>query len=136
MRKKLFVKLFTALIGLIFFCVGSYMLNSNIELSNRGEKTKGIVMEIGEERNSDGDLMYYPIVKFSDKWGKEYIVPVSSERSNPIGYDVGDSISLIYHRNNPASVRINTVFWMYIFPSIFILGGLLALKMAYSIRNF
>lgn len=135
MNKKIPVKIFIILIGLTSFIFGLYFLSSKLKLNKTGEKVKGIVVEIGKERNSDHEMMYYPIVKFSDKLGKEHTVRMLIQYSSPT-WSVGDAIDLIYPKGDVKSVGINSIFWIYIFPSIFILVGLFWLRVVYSIDHF
>lgn len=121
--------------GIILCCLGVYLLCWNTGLRRMGKRTKGVVIEIVEETDSDDVLKYYPIVKFSDKSNKEHIVPISRQTSYYISYEVGDTIALIYPENDVKLVRMNTFYWMYIIPFLPILGGLFILRGMFMMDN-
>ncbi len=126
----MFKKIIAILVGLLFVIVSLYWLNKNIQLVKNGESVNGIVVGIGQKWDDDGSeskLYYYPIVKFTDRFEQEHTVEVSNQLSNPSFYDVGDDIAIVYPKGDVNGAYINSVWWIYVFPSIFLGLGLLVL---------
>lgn len=81
---------------LIYFAIKQY--ESTIELINNGIKTSGKVIDLIEISDSDGST-YKPVFKFTDKTGAE-ITFKSSVSSSPASYKIGDSVKIIYSKDN------------------------------------
>lgn len=115
---------FFLLFSLVFIGVGSWLLNSNLKVAANGVETTGTVTDIKIKSNSDGGDSYFPIVQFTLEDGESYTHQLKQSSSSG-AYRVGDPILLIYEKGNKETVRINSVFWLYGFPSIFIGAGVL-----------
>lgn len=79
-----------------------------------------------EDSDEDEDvtrMVYYPIVEFMTANGEKY-QSKGSIGSYPASYQVGDSLSVLYHPDNPHRFEINS-FWSLWFSSIvlMLLGG-------------
>jgi hypothetical protein len=128
-------RIITILIGVIFCSVGLFYLSGKMVLVSTGIKTEGEVVQIGQVTDSEGDYMYYPVVNFADKAGKKHTIAISDTKSNYVEYSVGDSINLVYLEGDVNSVAINSIFWIYIFPNIFVVIGFFILAMGFYTKD-
>lgn len=70
MELSLLVIFICLLIGVVFTLVGIRMISKHRKTINRGLKTRATVIDILEEKTSDG-ITYRPVLKFRDKNGLE-----------------------------------------------------------------
>ncbi len=93
------------LIVFLLMAGGIYVMNKKIDFMDEVEatyleKTKGIVLFKDGERGT----FTYPVyeVKFIDKFSrKEYII--HTEEKSPTSYQVGDSVEVLYTKEDPSS---------------------------------
>ena len=104
------------IMSLVFIGLGIFLLSKNIFLQFTGIKTEGIVLEINKKEKEN---QYYPTVQFTLENGETYVADIFPS-SNRLFIEKGDSISLIYPKNNHKEVAYNSAGWVYGFPFIFI----------------
>ncbi|AWW73010.1 hypothetical protein CD351_01060 [Erythrobacter sp. KY5] len=114
-------------IGLLFAAIGFSFLASDRELATAGVRTTGVVIENIKSRDSDGDLLYSPVVAFHDVSGVRHIYQ-SSTKTNWSDYSRGETVELIYNPDDPTDAVINSVMDRFFLPSMFAgLGSIFAL---------
>jgi len=97
----------------IFLGVGSLMLvgamlawNSTRGFIAHAQTTTGKVVELREVRDKDGgSSTWKPVVHFTAAGGQD-VTFSSSFSSNPAPYDVGDTVEVLYLRDDPGDARI------------------------------
>jgi hypothetical protein len=99
-------------------------VTKNMNLIENGIQVEGKVIGLSQNNNSDGARMYYPVVQFILENGSPHTKQVAFG-SNPAAYDVGANLSILYYKEDPDSAVINSSFWMYGFPGIFIGIGII-----------
>ncbi|MCI5056208.1 MAG: hypothetical protein MRY83_08870 [Flavobacteriales bacterium] len=107
---------------IIFVCVGLYILTNNIIKQLNWEKTTGIVVEVKEKKNSSNQ--FYPMVEFKTNIGEIVKVEIN-QSSNRFYYGKGEDIPVIYPENDFKKAEINSIGWVYGFPLIFIVLGII-----------
>jgi hypothetical protein len=116
--KKLFEKI-SIIIMLIsgFACItlgiGFYYKNENFK--KNAIRTQGTIVELKERKRA-----YIPIFVFYDINNNQVKVTARISTSPPIGR-VGDSVKVIYHKDNPSGAKIE-LFWLALLP-LFAFGG-------------
>ena len=105
--------------------IGFYVSTNNIV--NNGVQTEGIVIENRASYDSDGGRTYTPVVEFTLGSGETHIASPNMSTSPP-SYSEGDPIRIAYFPETPDNIIINTPFWTFWFPMIFIsVGGIAGL---------
>jgi Protein of unknown function (DUF3592) len=82
------------------------------------ERTTGTVIDL-DARTSDGDLVYYPMVRFTTAGGRRVEFTSSSGSSSPP--DVGDRVEVLYDPDDPQDAQLSGFFSLWLWPIV--LGG-------------
>ena len=87
----------------------------------RAVPAEGTVVDLIASRDSDGDTMYYPRVRFRTGAGdlEEFTGGVGSK---PAAFDVGEGVRVLYDPERPGDARIDTFFQLWFLPLL--LGGM------------
>lgn len=122
MNGKIIGILVTFIFAAVFGGLGiGFYISTNKVLKN-GVQTEGIVIENRQSYDSDGDATYTPVVEFTLGNGEVYTASPNMSTSPP-SYSEGDPIQIAYLPETPNSIIINTPFWTFWFPMIFIMVG-------------
>ncbi|MFK7936536.1 MAG: DUF3592 domain-containing protein [Saprospiraceae bacterium] len=111
--------IFTVFIGL-----GLFLLTTNVIRQLTWEKATGIVREVKERK--DDRNQFYPLVEFKTNTGAVVAVAIK-QSSNRFHYQVGEQIPIIYPVANFKKAKINSSGWVYGFPLIFIILGIIGM---------
>lgn len=103
--------------GGVFAIVGVGFLLYSVYFSVNTAATIGTVIEMRGGRGQS------PVVEYAVQ-GKRF-VHYSSLYSNPPSYSVGDPVHLLYDPAAPTSSQIDSFEERWLFPVVFLLGGLL-----------
>jgi hypothetical protein len=76
------------------------------------------------EKDKDGDQYFRPVITFKDTAGKEIAV-TSNLSSNPAAYAKGDTVPLVYKRDQPEKADLETFFGMWGPASMFLIAGII-----------
>ena len=84
---------------------------------------KVVSFEVKHEKDKKKNkTMYYPIVSFKDKNGRELEFR-SNTGSNPKSYRVGEIVEVIYRKDNSDNAKINSFSSMWLLPLILSIFG-------------
>jgi hypothetical protein len=87
----------------------------------RADKADGTVVALIGERDSDGDTMYYPRVRFITRSGNP-VEFTGSVGSSPAAFDVGEPVAVLYDPAEPEEARIDSFFQLWF--AALVLGGI------------
>jgi hypothetical protein len=79
--------------------------------------TGGIVIELIDSRDSDGDTVYYPRVRYTTREGKT-LEFTGSVGSKPAAFDIGEAVTVLYDRERPTDARIDAFFELWLLSII------------------
>ncbi len=82
-----------------------------------GVSADGVVIDLIAERDSDGDNVYYPRVRFLTPAG-EPVEFTGSVGSSPAAFDVGEPVAVLYNPSAPRDARIDSFFQLWFAPLI------------------
>ena len=99
-------------IGLLLLTLAAWSVWSTKMWIARSVETQGTVVEMVRVRDSDGDYMYAPLVRFSTAEGKT-VEFQSSLRTNPPAYRTGQTVSVLYDPAVPESASIRGFFTLW-----------------------
>jgi hypothetical protein len=88
----------------------------------------GKVIRLDEKTNSDGKVGYSPVFTYINADGNSYTI-YSDTSSNPPGFVEGESVRVLYSKDDPASARIDSFLQLWLMPVVFCsIGGVFALS--------
>ncbi len=107
------------------FCLwGVYAGYVSWKLEQNGEATTGIVTQLEEGSDSDGDCcVYSPVVEFEAN-GQRYSFD-GDTASYPPAYEVGEQVSVLYDPADPNTAQINKWTERWLMPVILVPAMLL-----------
>lgn len=109
-------------LGLGFLAGSAWTARSAADARARAVRADGEVVELVEERSSDSSRsMWAPRVRFQVPDGRSFEF-VSSVRTNPPTYAVGDRVVVRYAPDRPSDARLDDWLSWWFLPSL--LGGL------------
>jgi hypothetical protein len=107
------------------FCLwGAYAASTAIQWELNGETTPATVIELKESNDAELGRRYTSIVEYAVD-GQTYSAEVG-EPSIPAKYDVGETVTVRYQRDEPQTVEIDSWSERWIFPLIIIPSMILA----------
>jgi hypothetical protein len=87
----------------------------------RADTADGTVIDLIGERDSDGDTIYYPRVRYVTRSGNP-VEFTGSVGSSPPAFDVGEPVAVLYDPAEPEEARIDSFFQLWF--AALILGGI------------
>jgi hypothetical protein len=112
------------LFSLPFLGGGGFLLWKTVQHTQSYEHTTGRITGVSEGRSKDGTT-YAPRVEFQTSDGRTY--QFTSMYSSSFQPMVGKTVEVLFNPLSPNQAVIKSTFEMYVFPSIFIVVGLLIL---------
>ena len=88
------------------------------------ERATGTVIDLSSRTDSDGDVMYHPVVRFTNAEGRT-VQFVSSTGSSPASESEGDRVEVLYDPDDPEDAKLSGFFDLWLWPIAFgALGGM------------
>ena len=112
-----------AFMAFIFSSVGGAFLYYSSDFVANATEVSGIVVDVTVNRN-DGSTTYKPTVSYVDMNGVKQTGQTFLS-SSTYNFPRGSKINILYDPRDPSSIRINSWFGLWGFPSIFLGVGLL-----------
>lgn len=98
-------RLLVIVIGVAFILIGVYLLKSeNTTREKCTVKVEGRVIELKEEKDSDGNPIYYPIIEYEADGMKRRATGKTGQ--NPPKYGLGQEFEIYYNPNRVTEIRI------------------------------
>jgi len=124
--------LFAISLGLLFF---SYHFYGRTQTFLDGaDYAVGTVIELKEQYSSDSDNTYAAVVEYRDRLGRNFTF-VDSFSSSPAYYQTGDTVHVLYDREDPSKAQIDRGllnYWLTVLlgslGALFLLMGLHSVK--------
>ena len=110
--------------GIIFLGIAFAWWQSSQSFIETAERVEGVVVEVRENRNRDGNTLYSPVVEFTDHAGQLQKFQ-SSVSSYPQRYFVGDKVQVLYAKDNPNSAVIDNWWYHNLTPLILLVIGII-----------
>jgi hypothetical protein len=88
------------------------------------ERATGTVIDLSSRTDSDGTVVYHPIVRFTTAEGRT-VQFVSGSGSSPAAQSEGDSVEVLYDPDDPQDAKLSGFFDLWLWPLAFAaLGGM------------
>ncbi len=104
---------FVVMLGLLFpaiFGVATYVAyGSTTAFMENAEKADGVVVRLVESRMSEGGFGYAAVIEFTPVGGRKTEFRDNSEVCNPPCKKVGERVKVLYNREDPTDVRVDSL---------------------------
>lgn len=125
-RNGLLILLFFIACSLVPLAYGGYKLHYFWDITAHGTQGKAEILRIEEVRSSSSSHSnYYPVIRFKD--ASETVHERKVERVKQFKYKPGETVDILYDRDNPSRVIIDSVKDQIVAPIILLLLGGVAL---------
>lgn len=111
------------LVAASFLAVSIAILLNGINLKKNGVPAAGTVIELKRQR-SGRSVSYKPVIEFTAEGGVKH-TSLLNVASNPPRFSKGEKVTIIYSKDNPDNIIIDSVSDIYIIPIIFDAAGVL-----------
>jgi hypothetical protein len=128
-----FWQLFLA-IGVVTLIVGAVMFVRTVQFVADAKRATGTVVDLSRERDSEGDVSFYPVVRFTAGTG-ETIVFVSSSGSSPASETPGDRVEVLYDPDDPYDAKLSGFLHLWLPAAIFPGVGAVFIAAAWYLRR-
>lgn len=110
-----------ALVGAVFMAFASWLYWEDAAFAERALDAQGTVTENIRYYDDEGELLYRPVVTYSDEAGQSHTFSSSVSSSSP-QFDIGETVDVLYDPAAPGDARVDAFMSRGIFPLAF--GGL------------
>lgn len=110
-KKKLKIVGYTlGALSLVFLKISIFIFYNQNNFNKTAIKTQGTIINYSLESSLDSDGRYsnytYPVIKFQDEFNNEIIWKSNFTNNNAI--IIGEKVALLYDKNDPKNVSIDT----------------------------
>jgi len=118
------------LLGIAFLLIGISVLSRSKRIINNGISVEAQVVNVKVSRMSK-KTYYEPEIGFTSLNGETIHAKLGKTSGSP-AYSAGDKVKIIYSKDNPNEIIVDSFFSKYGFPVIFIAAGALLLLIGLS----
>jgi hypothetical protein len=108
--------------GVVLLIVGAALLVRQVQFVTAAERATGTVVAVSRETDSDGEVTFYPVVRFTTAHGKE-IEFKSSTGSKPASHSTGDRVEVLYDPDDPSDAQLSGFLDLWLGPGVLLLLG-------------
>jgi hypothetical protein len=96
----------------LFLVAGIGLLIEAAIFQSEAENARGRVIDVDANYDSDGGVSYRPLIRYRRADGRSFEAETHIASS---GYDyrIGERVDILYSRDDPGTVRINSLFSLY-----------------------
>jgi hypothetical protein len=121
-------------LGVGLLIVGAVVLVRTVRFVADAEHATGTVIDMSRERDSEGGVTFYPVVRFTTAAG-ERIEFVSTSGSNPPSETPGDRVEVLYNPDDPSAAKLSGLFHVWLLPIILLVMGAVFAGSAWFVRR-
>ena len=121
-------------VGIVALVIGMVTLVRTVQFVQRAEHAPGTVIDLSRETDSEGEVTFYPVVRFTTAEGKE-IEFKSSSGSSPPSQSEGDRVDVLYDPDDPNDARLSGIFDLWLFPIVSFALGAAFLAVTFFVRR-
>ncbi len=121
--RKIMLAAVLFLIGTGPLVFGFYDYTSTSNFVEKSKSTTGTVLNLLQERDSEGSILYKPFVSFQTENG-ELIEFASKTSSYPASYSIGENVSVLYDPSDPYNAQLNSFSSLWFGILIFFVVGI------------
>jgi hypothetical protein len=102
----------------ILLIVGIVLGFSTRSFIAHGTAATGKVVQLDEKTDSDGEMQYSPVFTYVAADGNTYTIR-SNVWSRPAGFVVGQSVRVLYEKDDPANARLDSFWQLWLSTTVF-----------------
>ena len=121
-------------IGVVVLIVGAVMFVLTVRFVAEAEHATGTVVDLSRRSNSEGTVLFYPVVRFVTANG-ETIEFVSSSGSAPALESPGDRVEVLYDPDDPSHAKLSGLFHLWFGPAILSVLSACFITVAWFLRR-
>jgi hypothetical protein len=99
-------------LGLLILALSVFLLVNRVQLLKQGTITLATVTELLEEKDSDGNIQYRPVFRFTTH-SNEVITFKHPTTSRPPAFSVGEEVNIVYNEIDPREPIVLTYFYSF-----------------------
>jgi len=122
-------------IGPVFLVVSTLSIALTIVFLRSSVRTEGYVSSLAKQVGNEGSVTDMPVFDFTDAQGLSHQIS-GSVASNPASFHVGERVSVIYGRSNPAQARIDTTGQIWGLSIGFAVAAFVVSVLGYALLRF
>ncbi|MGH3116925.1 MAG: DUF3592 domain-containing protein [Gaiellales bacterium] len=104
-------------LGVVFLVVAAVTLVLTLRFVAGAERATGTVIDLSRETDSEGEVVFYPVVSFTTAEGRTLEFRSSSGSSFPP--QPGDRVEVLYDPDDPKDARLSGFFDLWGLPIVF-----------------
>jgi hypothetical protein len=108
---------FFLVLGVVFLVVAVVTLVLTLRFVAGAEHATGTVIDLSRETDSEGEVVFYPIVSFTTAKGRTLEFRSSTSSSFPP--QPGDRVEVLYDPDDPQDARLSGFFDVWLLPIVF-----------------
>ncbi len=108
---------FFLVLGVVFLLVAAVTLVLTLRFVVGAERTTGTVVGLSRETDSEGDVFFFPTVRFTTSDERTIVFRSSSGSGSPPR--LGDRIDVLYDPDDPQDARLSGFFHLWLAPIVF-----------------
>jgi Protein of unknown function (DUF3592) len=121
-------------VGVVVFVVGVVLFARAAQFVADAEHATGTVIDLSRERDSDGRVSLYPVVRFTTADGQT-IEFVNPSTSNPPSETPGDRVAVLYDPDDPYDAQLSGFLHNWLPPTTFSAFGAFFVAAAWYVRR-
>ena len=102
-------------LGVVLLVGGAIAFVHTERFVSGSERATGTVIDLSSRTDSDGDVMYHPVVRFTTAEGRT-VQFVSGTGSSPASQSEGDSVEVLYDPDDPQDAKLSGFFDLWLWP--------------------
>jgi hypothetical protein len=108
-------------LGILFIILGARFLFNMYRFKKTALKATATVIDIKSSTGRNWNKTYSPVLSFKTTDGVTYIYNVSAYYNT--NYTIGQQIEVLYSKENPGNVKINSFRYIFMVPVVLLLLG-------------
>jgi hypothetical protein len=111
-------------LGVVFLVVAVVTFVLTLRFVAGAERVTGTVTDVSRETDSEGEVLFYPVVRFTTAEGRTLEFRSSTGSSSPP--QPGDRVEVLYDPDDPQDARLSGFFDVWLLPIVFGFIGVVA----------
>lgn len=112
-------------LGMLFFIMGIRFLYDMYKFKKTAIKTLATVIEIKTSTGRNWNKTYSPVLSFKTSDGITHVYNVSAFYNTQ--YSIGQQIEIVYSKENPKGIKINSFKYIWMAPVALVVIGLITI---------
>lgn len=108
--------------GIVCSGLGVLFILDHIVTVRKSWLLSGVISEVVKGRSSGSSTIYYPVIRFQDRFGTSHNIQSDAGSNRLEGKSPGTNVELYFRSDKPDKIRLKNMSWFY-FALVFLIGG-------------